>query len=393
WSATGLGLAPGASLTFTITGALGLVCAPSTVSDTAFVAGGIACSRLTAQSNAVGAALAPHLTSVVLRQTQTPPDGTALVPGSPVTYRIDVTNTGTATITRLVVDDTVPALIAWSAVTAQPAAFAAPTVTPVGGPPSASRYEWSASSLAFAPGQTYTFTVTGQVGTVCGGGGGSATAWAAATGPCSTTVLTTPGAGFTVTGPTASLAVALGVSPATPVAPGAITFTIVVTNTGADTITALAISDTLPAQVAYDGVQSNTAGLAFAQAGAVVSWTGPLALAPGGTVTAVVEATAACGGGPALDVAYAAASAGCGGAEASTPGVACAAYTPAVGASASLVQLPVAPGIGEPVTYRIVVTNTGGATLTSVTVVDTVAAAVWGQAEEHPAAFAAPVIT
>jgi uncharacterized repeat protein (TIGR01451 family) len=61
----------------------------------------------------------------------------------------------------------------------------------------------------------------------------------------------------------------------------------------------------------------------------------------------------------------------------------------------SLVKDQIIPlaAIGESVTYQIVVTNTGMATLTDVAIVDTISPVVTGAATEQPAGFGAPVVS
>src|SRR6185436_3080575 len=53
------------------------------------------------------------------------------------------------------------------------------------------------------------------------------------------------------------------------------------------------------------------------------------------------------------------------------------------------IQTPAAPVTAGPVTYKIVVTNTGTSTVTSITVTDTIAAQVTGATTDQPAGFVA----
>ena len=56
-------------------------------------------------------------------------------------------------------------------------------------------------------------------------------------------------------------------------------------------------------------------------------------------------------------------------------------------------QVPAEPSTGAAVTYQIVVTNTGEATISSLTVVDTISPVVVVGTPTQPGAFAAPVVT
>ncbi|MEK7766282.1 MAG: hypothetical protein AAB368_08590, partial [bacterium] len=103
-----LGLVPGASLTFTLTGQVGALCAPTAVSNTAWVSGGFACQTSVQQTNATGFAVTPPAVSLVTSQALTP---TVPGRGGEVRYQIVVQNTGAATITSLVLTDTIPTAI------------------------------------------------------------------------------------------------------------------------------------------------------------------------------------------------------------------------------------------------------------------------------------------
>src|SRR5262245_65298145 len=63
------------------------------------------------------------------------------------------------------------------------------------------------------------------------------------------------------------------------------------------------------------------------------------------------------------------------------------------GLTATKYQTPAAPVIGQPVTYAIVVTNAGAATVAYLMVVDTVASQVTGVSTAEPAGFGAPAAT
>jgi uncharacterized repeat protein (TIGR01451 family) len=83
--------------------------------------------------------------------------------GRQVTYVIRVTNTGDSTFTSLEVIDTISPVIVNQA-SAYPAGFSE-AVTNV--PGVGTKYVWSNPSLAMNCGESYTFTLTGDVGVVC----------------------------------------------------------------------------------------------------------------------------------------------------------------------------------------------------------------------------------
>ncbi|MEK7767143.1 MAG: hypothetical protein AAB368_12980, partial [bacterium] len=65
---------------------------------------------------------------------------------------------------------------------------------------------------------------------------------------------------------------------------------------------------------------------------------------------------------------------------------------PPLGLTVSKEQVPAEPGLGEPVTWRIVVANTGGATVTSLVVTDTAPWPVTGLAADQPPGVSPPGI-
>src|SRR5207245_589681 len=100
--------------------------------------------------------------------------------GDAVTFQIVVTNTGAATVLSLMVSDTLPGFVVNQA-TDQPTAMGPPSITQVG---SGTRYEWSAMGLTFSPSGSYTFTITGTLGSVCVPSALSNTAFAVASAFC-----------------------------------------------------------------------------------------------------------------------------------------------------------------------------------------------------------------
>ncbi|MCH8991754.1 MAG: hypothetical protein IIA44_08420, partial [Acidobacteria bacterium] len=233
---------PGTSLTFTVTGAVGLVCVETQVSNTAYVAGGTACgNQAEGFTNAVGMLVQAPVTSIAVVKTQVPgAPGT----GATVVYQVVVTNVGTATLTDvLVADKIVPEIT--SVTTAAPGVMGAPVVSQV---VSGTRYAWSASGLSFLPGTSLTFTVTGTIGLVCVETSVTNTAYIEATSACSVTSMVTNVTTFTLPAPPLGITVVKeqvtsgGVG--TPVV-----YRIVVTNAGGATITGLLVVDTIAPEV------------------------------------------------------------------------------------------------------------------------------------------------
>ncbi|MEK7766458.1 MAG: fibronectin type III domain-containing protein, partial [bacterium] len=189
----GPSLRPGQVWTFTITGTIGMVCGASlTIGDTAWADAGAACSGIQKQSAVSPVTVTGWTTTITATKSQVP---AAPGQGQSVTYRIDVTNNGTATIVSVTVTDTISPVVT-SATTQAPSAFAGPAVASVA---SGTRFVWSASSLAFTQGQTYSFTITGVIGTVGATTQVSNTAYASASSMCSLARMQTNSVGVLVT--------------------------------------------------------------------------------------------------------------------------------------------------------------------------------------------------
>jgi len=174
---------------------VGLVCAATPVSDTAYVAGGDSCAWTDIYSNAVGAVIQPPLTSIAVVKEQDPASPGI---GDAVTYRIIVANVGTATVTDRIVVDTISNVIV-NETTDQPAGLSVTGPTDVTG---GTRYEWSASGpLLMVPGTVWTFTIMGTVGVVCAQTIVTDTAFISAGTACSATSMFTNRVEFTVDAP------------------------------------------------------------------------------------------------------------------------------------------------------------------------------------------------
>jgi uncharacterized repeat protein (TIGR01451 family) len=185
-------LSPGGNLVLEAVGRVGLVCAPTALSNSIYFTGQTDCGPIATMTNPVMGVVQPPATTVAILKTQTPANPGI---GAGVTYRIVVANTGTATIDTVFVADTISPVVTLSA-SDEPAGFAAPTVTSVVG--TGTRYDWSATGLTFLPGATYTFTITGTVGDVGVPTGVSNTALVTGSSACTSVSATDDAAGFVV---------------------------------------------------------------------------------------------------------------------------------------------------------------------------------------------------
>ncbi|MEK7764648.1 MAG: hypothetical protein AAB368_00285, partial [bacterium] len=226
--------------------------------------------------------------------------------------------------------------------------------------------------LALAPGATVTVTVDGTLDG-CFTGAVNSRGWAMTSDGCGRPQAASAPDTFALTALTPAVAVEKRHAPAAPRPGEPVTYTLIVTNTsGSATLTSLTVADTLSGAVTFGG-QSDSGGLAFAQAGPLLSWTGTVTLAPLASVTVTIDGVAAaCFTGAVDDQAWAKGSNACGTAQGASAvdSFGLVALTPAV--ATTLAHAPAAPQPGGPVTYTLIVTNTSpSATLTSLTVVDT----------------------
>src|SRR6185503_3548835 len=225
WTGTGLTLFPGVTLSITLTGQLGPVCATTPVTNAAWIAGDDSVSTTVLITNTTGFAAQPAVLAVSASMTLSPPSP---IPGGPVSYRLVVSNTGAATITDLEVVDTISAVLTAPG-TDQPPGFGVPTV--VQATPSGTRFIWTGSGLALAPGAAFTFTISGVAGTVAAFTTVSNTACVTARSACAVTGAATNGAWFGI-GPVPTLAIT-AIKTQTPLAPlpgAAVTYRLDLTN-------------------------------------------------------------------------------------------------------------------------------------------------------------------
>ncbi len=356
WQGSFITMYPGQSATVTINGT---VCGSGTISNTAWTASTGICSGLEAAAGEAFTLPATPPLSVVTTLTPGVPD-----PGGPMTYRIVVTNTGGATLSNLLIADTLPAGITFASQSANvPSGFLAYNGATSG------VLAWQGSFITMYPGQSATVTVNG---TVCGTGPISDTAWAASTIACGPVQAAGPPVAFTPAGPPA-LDVVVNHSPGLPDPGGPVTYQIVVTNATAATLSNLLVTDTLPAGVTFVSQSANVPSGFLSYNGAtsgVLAWQGSfITMYPGQSATVMVNGIL-CGSGPISNTAWAATGIVCGTVQATSPTDA----FPVAGPPSLQVGLsrePAVPQLGGPVSYRIVVSNASGATLSNLMITET----------------------
>lgn len=392
WSGSGLALSPGASLTFTVTGTVGVVDVPTFMSNTALVGAASGCAQATVRTDPVGSVVLPPVHVTVVK---------AQVPLSPgmgevIAYQIVVTNTGAATVAELTVVDTLSPAVA--VVTAgQPAGFGAPTVEEVGG---GTRYVWSAAGLSFPPGASLSFTVTGTVGFLCAPLLLTNTAFVVCANPGGEMRALSNPVGHTVAVPELDIAAVMEQSPSALLIGEPVVYRVVITNTGGATIDDLTVVGTIPPVVVSPAAhQPPGFGVpvpASVSGGTRYAWSAAgLNMLPGTSLTFTVTGRvgAVCIETAVAATAYVIAGTPCGTTRAFTNHVSFTLPPPTLGLDVVKAQVPADPGAGAPVTYRIVVTNEGTATITDLLVVDTLPPALVGLATDEPAGIAAATVT
>lgn len=397
WSASGFTLSPTGSFTFTVSGNIGVVCVPTAISVTAFADASASCGGAQIVSNPVGSEAGPATGSITVAAVQSPPGpGT----GQPVTWQIVVTNAGSATLTSLTVMDTIAAAAATGPVASQPPGWAAPAMLSAGA--GGTLFVWSRTGFSFSPDTSLTFTVTGVVGLVCSETDVSTTAFASAGGACvGTTDAPANNTWFAVESPAAGLVISQAASGGGG-AGAPVTWQIVVTNVGAATMANLTLTDSVspllmnqaPSQPAEMGPPTVTGA---GSSGTRYVWSAagmPTGLQPGKSFTFTVTGVAGtiCSPADVSNTAWLEASGGCSATVLMTTAVDVTITPPVSSLAVVKTQIPAAPGSGGPVTYRIVVTNTGAATVTTLLVTDTIAPAVTGETGDQPPGWAAATV-
>ena len=367
---TAINLASGGSATFTISGTV-LATATGNLVNTATVAAPAGVTDPNAGNNSATDTDTPNpVADLAITKT----DGvTSVVPGTATTYTIVVSNTGPSFVTGATVADTLPAALTgvnWTA-----------AYTGTGSSGAASGAGNISTVINLAVGGTATFTVTGTVA-------------ATATGTLVNTATVTPPVGVTdptpgnnsatdtdTLVPTADLSITKTDGSATYIPGTAITYTVVVGNTGPSFVTGAVVADTIPANIGgatwtavYAGTGSSGAASGSGDINTAIN------LASGGsatfTITGTVLATAT---GNLVNTATVAAPAGV---TDPTPGNNSATDTDTPNPVADLAitktdgVTSVVPGTAT--TYTIVVSNTGPSFVTGATVADTLPAALTG---------------
>ncbi len=304
--------------------------------------------------------------------------------GEPVLYRIVVTNTGSSTVENLVVTDMVSPIVTGTATDQDPAFIVVgPTDVPGG-----TRYEWTATGLNMTPGESFTFTVTGTVGVVCVQTLVSNVASIEARDVCTTTTMITNQTSFTVEPQSISVVteqLQIG-KEGEPVL-----YRIVVTNTGSAIVENLVVTDTVPSIVMSVTTQEpavmGTPSVSQLSSGTHYTWSGSsLNMTPGMSFTFTITGTLGlvCMSTVVPNEAYIEASTICSATGSVTNQVSFIVQPLGVAVVAEQVTTG---GVGDPVTYQIVVTNTGGATVENLMVTDTVSPVVRVLVRDQPAGF------
>ena len=187
-----------------------------------------------------------------------------------------------------------------------------------------------------------------------------------------------------------------------PAAPGLgtpVTFQIVVTNSGAQTITDLTVVDTVSPLI-VNQVAGTPAGWAAPAVTSVASGTRYMWSSAGLTFLPGTSTTFTISGNigvflwpPAVsNTAFVTASGPAGATSISTNVVGSVIQPPVASLSVVKLQTPAAPVTGGPVSYRIVMTNTGSATLDNVSIMDTLQAVITAVTTDQPAGMGLPVV-
>jgi len=266
--------------------------------------------------------------------------------------------------------------------TDSPPVFPGPLVTSV---TTGTRYVWSGTGLNMSPGESFTFTITGTVGFVCSMATVSNTAYVVGKSFWSELGMYSNAAEGMIQPPVAGIAAQKTQTPALPTIGGPVTYRIVVANTGSATLASLTVVDTISPIIAST-VTAQPPGFGaavvtqVAPSGSRFVWSGTgLNMTPGTAYTFTVTGTVGvpCADTALSSTAYAVGSWSCGSVSQFTGAPSFAVAGPgSVLASMALARTPASPANGSSVTYRIVVTNTGTATITAVMIADTLPAAV-----------------
>lgn len=322
------------------------------------------------------------------------------LPGDTVTYRVVVTNVGTVTATNYDIFDSVPAAIQGVVAPNTSVLFTASTTALPGG---GTGVRWIPyPSLAINPGFSLTFTITGFVALATSSGTVWNTAQVFAGSPdnCREEFPGAP-APLLIREPPPSVNLTILRTPPTPMPGDLMRYTLVVRNAGAGTITALTVIQTVPPELtgattsqptAYSSpiIASTASGTRF-----VWSASGALLLRPASVFTFTITGLAQsfCTAATLSSTVLVQAGNPMGATESMAAAPLFALAPPSTGVAISLLRSPASPVSSGPISYRLVVVNSGAATLTTLTIVDTLHPLVTVTGSNQPAVLGAPTVT
>ncbi len=309
-------------------------------------------------------------------------DGSATyTPGTPITYTLVVTNTGPSNVTGATVADAIPAAItgvSWTSAVAGNASVS-------GGATGSGNNLAATISLGAGAGNSVTFTVSG---TVSASATGNLVNTATVTAPAGTTDNNAANNSATDTdtpAPVADLAITKTDGSATYTPGSPITYTLVVTNTGPSNVTGATIADAIPAAITGVSWTSAIAGNASVSSGATgssnsLAATVNLAAGAGNSVTFTITGTVSpAATGNLVNTATVTAPAGTTDNNAANNS-ATDTDTPAPVADLAITKTDGSATYtpGSPITYTLVVTNSGPSNVTGATIADAIPAAITG---------------
>ncbi len=303
-------------------------------------------------------------------------NATSYAAGTNVTYTIVASNAGPGNVTGASIADTFPATLTGVAYTVTTTGGASDTTHASGGTGNLGE------SVNLPSGSTITYVVTGSLPSSTAAGSLSDTATITAPGGVTdpNTANNTATASATITN-VADLAVTNTSSPATVNAGGAVSYTVVVNNTGPSNVTGATVTDTFPGTLT--GITYTvTANGGAADTTHPASGSGNLAetvnLPSGGSLTYVVSGTVNAGAASGTLTTTASVTAPSGSSDPNTSNNVASTSQTINGASAasadlSITNVPSSTSVsaGATVTYTVIVHNGGASAVTGATVTDT----------------------
>jgi uncharacterized repeat protein (TIGR01451 family) len=368
----------GNSVTFTITGTV----SPSALGNLVNTATVTAPAGTTDNNAANNSATDTDTPARVSDLAVTKTDGSATyTPGSPITYTIVVSNAGPSNVTGATLADAVPAAITGVSWTSSVSGNASVSTGATGTGNSLS----ATLSLGAGAGNSVTFTITG---TVSPSATGNLVNTATVTAPAGTTDNNAANNSATDTDTpalVADLAVTKTDGSATYTPGTPITYTLVVTNSGPSNVTGATIADFVPGTITGVSWTSSVSGNASVTSGATgtgnsLSATLSLGAGAGNSVTFTITGTVSPSAtGNLVNTATVTAPAGTADNNAAN-NTATDTDTPAPVADLAITKTDGSPTYtpGSPITYTLVVTNSGPSNVTGATIADAIPAAITG---------------